>query len=162
MWQTPLFKVYVTQWQPFSAPAQGNLNPQTVQEKLQVTIPIKIPITPQFQFMAYSHRQFPLRKAAGHGGSSHRCAWYPIDHSATLQVIFQMVVKRRHKKYCYDKRRYKKYCRIKSRLDILCSDGVTQRTFVCQQQRKGKNYISSKIFKIFLIFERKERYSTYL
>jgi len=29
-------EVYVTQWQPFSAPAQGNLNPQTVQEKLQV------------------------------------------------------------------------------------------------------------------------------
>ena len=29
-------KVYVTQWQPFSAPSQGNENPQTVQQKLQV------------------------------------------------------------------------------------------------------------------------------
>jgi len=37
-------EVYVTQWQPFSAPAQGNLNPQTVQEKLQVmsTLPINV------------------------------------------------------------------------------------------------------------------------
>ena len=44
-WRNPTFfmfvpelvcKVYVTQWQPFSAPVQGNLNPQTVQEKLQV------------------------------------------------------------------------------------------------------------------------------
>ena len=45
---------------------------------------------------------------------------------------------------------------IRSWLDILCSDGVTQRTPVCQQQKKGRNDISSKIF---LIFERKERYS---
>jgi len=37
-------EVYVTQWQPFSAPAQGNLNPQTVQEKLQVmaSLPINV------------------------------------------------------------------------------------------------------------------------
>ena len=41
-WLILPFKVYVTQWQPFSAPAQGKLNPQTVQEKLQV-IAIKIP-----------------------------------------------------------------------------------------------------------------------
>jgi len=37
-------EVYVTQWQPFSAPAQGNFNPQTVQEKLQVmaSLPINV------------------------------------------------------------------------------------------------------------------------
>jgi len=35
-------EVYVTQWQPFSAPSQGNKNPQTVQQKLQVMAQLPI------------------------------------------------------------------------------------------------------------------------
>ena len=38
------WQVYVTQWQPFAMPVQGQLNPQTVQEKIQMMagLPINI------------------------------------------------------------------------------------------------------------------------
>ena len=61
--------------------------------QIPIIIPIKLDTIPNSK----SHNQI-LPSISGNGRSPHQPAWYSIDHGAPLQVIFQMFVKRRHKK----------------------------------------------------------------